>query len=98
MTREEFELEQDQRQEIRNKLINEIEWYYEREGEMIELEQLEERVRDEMQQEGWTFEGIEFMEEIALDIHDQEAQIIIDIMNHTNAYDTQAGKSFFDRI
>lgn len=86
----------EQEQEIQRKIVSEIEWHYEKTGETIDLYELLNKIEIELASEGWNEEAMEYAEEIAEDLHDQESAKIIDIITSANTPDPQAGQNFYD--
>lgn len=95
---EEYETQHEQEKEIQRKLTFEIEWYYEQHGEIICIEDLvfytEREMKDE---ESWTEEAFEYMEEIAEDILEQEAGGLESQIRNMEPQDPNAGQTFYDR-
>jgi hypothetical protein len=89
-------IKQEQIKEIENFLIYEIEWHFEKTGECIDYDRLIETVAQQMDQEGWTAEGKEEMEERAPEIYEQEVERLEELLANANGADAGGGKNYFD--
>lgn len=95
---EEGTTHQEQEQEIQKKLLFEIEWFYEQHGEIICIEDLVFYTEQDMKDEGsWTDAAFDYMEEIAEEILDTQADELKDQIKNTEPPNPYTGQTFYDR-